>query len=48
LQEVGLTLDPVRMYLRDIGRHPCSAPTKNWNWRGSIKVGVAAEAELAS
>jgi RNA polymerase primary sigma factor len=46
IHEVGLTLDPVRMYLRDIGRHPLLSADEELELARRIKVGVAAEAEL--
>jgi RNA polymerase primary sigma factor len=48
LQEVGQSLDPVRMYLRDIGRHPLLSAEEEMELAEKIRVGVAAEAEVAT
>jgi RNA polymerase primary sigma factor len=48
LQEVGQSLDPVRMYLRDIGRHPLLSAEEEMELAEKIRVGVAAEADLAT
>jgi RNA polymerase primary sigma factor len=47
LQEVGQSLDPVRMYLRDIGRHPLLSAEEEMELAEKIRVGVEAEANLA-
>ncbi|HHY55519.1 MAG TPA: RNA polymerase sigma factor RpoD [Chloroflexi bacterium] len=48
LQEIGQSLDPVRMYLRDIGRHPLLSAEEEMELAEKIRVGVAAEEELAT
>ncbi len=47
IQEVGQSLDPVRMYLRDIGRHPLLTADEELELAQKIEDGVKAEAELA-
>ena len=47
IHEVGQSLDPVRMYLRDIGRHPLLSADEELELARRIKVGVEADAELA-
>ncbi len=46
VQEVGQSLDPVRMYLRDIGRHPLLAAEEEMELAEKIRLGEQAEAEL--
>jgi len=48
LQEIGQSLDPVRMYLRDIGRHPLLSAEEEMELAEKIRAGVAAEEELAA
>ncbi len=47
IQEVGQSLDPVRMYLRDIGRHPLLTAEEEMELAEKIRVGVEAEENLA-
>ncbi|MBW7885704.1 MAG: RNA polymerase sigma factor RpoD [Caldilineaceae bacterium] len=47
VQEVGQSLDPVRMYLRDIGRHPLLTAEEEMELAERIRQGVAAEEKLA-
>jgi RNA polymerase primary sigma factor len=46
IQEVGQSLDPVRMYLRDIGRHPLLTADEELELAQKIEDGVKAEVEL--
>jgi RNA polymerase primary sigma factor len=46
--ELGQSLDPVRMYLSDIGRHPLLTAQQELDFADAIFKGVAAEAELAA
>ena len=46
IQEVGQSLDPVRMYLRDIGRHPLLTAEEELELAQKIEDGVKAEQEL--
>lgn len=46
IQEVGQSLDPVRMYLRDIGRHPLLLAEEEMELAEKIRVGVEAEEKL--
>jgi len=46
LQEVGQSLDPVRMYLRDIGRHQLLSAEEEMELAEKIRVGVEAEERL--
>ena len=46
VQEVGQSLDPVRMYLRDIGRHPLLSAEEELELAQKIEDGVHAEEEL--
>ena len=48
VQEVGQSLDPVRMYLRDIGRHPLLTAEEEMDLAEKIRVGVEAEETLAT
>ncbi|MFZ1767593.1 MAG: RNA polymerase sigma factor RpoD [Caldilinea sp.] len=48
LQEVGQSLDPVRMYLRDIGRHPLLSAEEEMDLAEKIRVGVAADEDLTA
>ncbi|MBE2240220.1 MAG: RNA polymerase sigma factor RpoD [Caldilineaceae bacterium] len=48
LQEVGQSLDPVRMYLRDIGRHPLLSAEEEMDLAEKIRVGVAADESLTA
>lgn len=48
IQEVGQSLDPVRMYLRDIGRHPLLTAEEEMELAEKIRVGVEAEENLAT
>jgi RNA polymerase primary sigma factor len=48
IQEVGQSLDPVRMYLRDIGRHPLLTAEEELELAQKIEDGVKAEVELAA
>ncbi len=48
IQEVGQSLDPVRMYLRDIGRHPLLTAEEEMDFAQKIEDGVKAEQELAA
>jgi RNA polymerase primary sigma factor len=48
IQEVGQSLDPVRMYLRDIGRHPLLTADEELELAQKIEDGVKAQAELAA
>ncbi|MBK8046356.1 MAG: RNA polymerase sigma factor RpoD [Anaerolineales bacterium] len=48
IQEVGQSLDPVRMYLRDIGRHPLLSADEELELAQKIEDGVKADVELAS
>lgn len=47
IQEIGQSLDPVRMYLRDIGRHPLLTAEEELELAQKIEEGVKAEEELA-
>ena len=47
LQEVGQSLDPVRMYLRDIGRHQLLSAEEEMELAEKIRIGVEAEEALA-
>jgi RNA polymerase primary sigma factor len=47
LQEVGQSLDPVRMYLRDIGLHQLLSADDEMDLAERIRVGEAAEVQLA-
>ena len=44
--EIGQSLDPVRMYLRDIGRHPLLTGEEELELAQQIAEGVAAEDRL--
>ena len=46
VQEVGQSLDPVRMYLRDIGRHPLLTGQEELDFALKIKQGVEATEAL--
>ncbi len=46
VHEVGQSLDPVRMYLRDIGRHPLLTADEELELARRIKAGVEAERNL--
>ncbi|MGL4649830.1 MAG: sigma-70 family RNA polymerase sigma factor, partial [Caldilineaceae bacterium] len=46
--ELGQSLDPVRMYLSDIGRHPLLTGKQELEFADSIRQGVEAERELAT
>lgn len=46
IQEVGQSLDPVRMYLRDIGRHPLLTADEELDLAQKIEDGVKADQEL--
>ncbi len=46
--DMGQSLDPVRMYLRDIGRHPLLSAEEEIDLAKRIKAGVEALARLAS
>ena len=46
LQEVGQSLDPVRMYLRDIGRHQLLSAEEEMELAEKIRIGVEAEETL--
>ncbi len=46
VQEVGQSLDPVRMYLRDIGRHPLLTAEEEMELAEKIRLGVEAEETL--
>ena len=46
--ELGQSLDPVRMYLRDIGRHPLLTGEEELELARLISEGVAAEEKLAT
>jgi RNA polymerase primary sigma factor len=46
IQEVGQSLDPVRMYLRDIGRHPLLLAEEEMELAEKIRVGVEADEKL--
>jgi RNA polymerase primary sigma factor len=46
IQEVGQSLDPVRMYLRDIGRHPLLTAEEELDLAQKIEDGVKADQEL--
>ncbi|MFN3980437.1 MAG: RNA polymerase sigma factor RpoD [Caldilinea sp.] len=46
LQEVGQSLDPVRMYLRDIGRHQLLSAEEEMELAEKIRIGVEAEEKL--
>ncbi len=48
IQEVGQSLDPVRMYLRDIGRHPLLTADEELELAQKIEDGVKAVVELAT
>ena len=48
VQEVGQSLDPVRMYRRDIGRHPLLTAEEEMDLAEKIRVGVEAEETLAT
>jgi RNA polymerase primary sigma factor len=48
IQEVGQSLDPVRMYLRDIGRHPLLTADEELELAQKIEDGVKADHELAA
>jgi RNA polymerase primary sigma factor len=48
IQEVGQSLDPVRMYLRDIGRHPLLTADEELELAQKIEDGVKADQELAT
>ncbi len=48
LQEVGQSLDPVRMYLRDIGRHALLSAEEEMDLAEKIRVGVEADVNLAA
>jgi RNA polymerase primary sigma factor len=47
IQEVGQSLDPVRMYLRDIGRHPLLTAEEEMELAEKIRAGVEAEEKFA-
>jgi RNA polymerase primary sigma factor len=47
LQEVGQSLDPVRMYLRDIGLHQLLSADDEMDLAERIRVGEVAEVQLA-
>jgi RNA polymerase primary sigma factor len=47
LQEVGQSLDPVRMYLRDIGLHQLLSADDEMDLADRIRVGEVAEVQLA-
>ena len=47
LQEVGQSLDPVRMYLRDIGLHQLLSADDEMDLAERIRMGEAAEVQLA-
>jgi RNA polymerase primary sigma factor len=44
--ELGQSLDPVRLFLRDIGRHPLLTAEQEMTLAEAIKVGVAAQARI--
>jgi RNA polymerase primary sigma factor len=46
LQEIGQSLDPVRMYLRDIGRHQLLSAEEEMELAEKIRIGVEAEEKL--
>ena len=46
VQEVGQSLDPVRMYLRDIGRHPLLTAEEEMDLAEKIRLGVEGEEKL--
>jgi RNA polymerase primary sigma factor len=48
IQEVGQSLDPVRMYLRDIGRHPLLTADEELELAQKIEDGVKAVVELTT
>ncbi|BAM00243.1 MULTISPECIES: RNA polymerase sigma factor RpoD [Caldilinea] len=45
-EEIGQSLDPVRMYLRDIGRHPLLTAEEEMELAEKIRLGVEAEKKL--
>jgi len=44
--ELGQSLDPVRLFLRDIGRHPLLTAEQEMTLAEAIKVGVAAQVRI--